>query len=228
VINSIAFQDSENGIAVSCLDATTFEIMSSKMVQTRDGGNTWTTIHAPERPSAANITYIPGTDSTYVLTSSIDELAVHGSAITKDFGKSWTVIDSFPYNAVTFVSPTVGWAGALTTETHGGMFKWTGDTTGIKNQKKYTLPTQFKLSQNYPNPFNPTTTIKFQIPSSQFVTLQIYSILGQKVATLLNGKQLAGIHTVNWNASDFTSGLYLYVLKTDKGYLETKKLVLLK
>ncbi len=89
------------------------------------------------------------------------------------------------------------------------------------------LPMVFQLNQNYPNPFNPSTAIKFQIPIPNFVTLEIYDLVGQKVATLVNENLNAGIHSVEWNATGFASGVYLYRLQVGK-YSETKKLVLLR
>jgi hypothetical protein len=88
-------------------------------------------------------------------------------------------------------------------------------------------PTQFQLKQNYPNPFNPSTQIKFQISNSNFVTLEIYDLLGHRVATLVNEKLNAGIHTLEWTATGNSSGVYLYRLQAGN-YSQTKKLILLK
>ncbi len=73
-----------------------------------------------------------------------------------------------------------------------------------------TAPKVYSLEQNYPNPFNPTTQINFSLAADSKVTLKIFDILGQEVATLLNGNMLAGPHFVNFNASNLTSGVYLY------------------
>ena len=98
------------------------------------------------------------------------------------------------------------------------------------------VPTGFVLEQNYPNPFNPTTTIKFSIPvgvetrhgaSLQHVTLKIYSLLGQEVATLVNGVQSPGQYEVMFDASNLTSGIYIYKLHVG-GFTATKKLMLVK
>ena len=86
----------------------------------------------------------------------------------------------------------------------------------------------FRLQQNYPNPFNAVTTIHYQLPITADVDLSIYNLIGQKVATLLSGKQTVGRYQVKWNASAFASGVYLYKLTTDKGFTQTKKLILLK
>jgi len=97
------------------------------------------------------------------------------------------------------------------------------------------LQSKFALNQNYPNPFNPTTTIEFSIPKTEFVTMKVYNLLGQKVATLVSKKQTAGTYKVVWDASGFASGVYLYVIQagdpsTSSGqvFVQTKKLVLLK
>ncbi len=71
-------------------------------------------------------------------------------------------------------------------------------------------PMVYSLEQNYPNPFNPTTQINFSLASDSKVTLKIFDILGQEVATLLNGNLLAGPHMINFNATSLTSGVYLY------------------
>ncbi len=90
------------------------------------------------------------------------------------------------------------------------------------------LPHEFVLHQNYPNPFNPTTTISYQLPKQSNVELSIYNLLGQKVATLVSKKQPAGSHKVEWDATGFASGVYFYRLETDKDFVKTRKLVLLK
>ncbi|MEE9431924.1 MAG: S8 family serine peptidase [Melioribacteraceae bacterium] len=102
------------------------------------------------------------------------------------------------------------------------------------DEDKTKLPTAFKLSQNFPNPFNPTTTIKYSIPeveqnfsSITNTTLTIYDILGRTVATLVNENKSAGDYEVMLDASNLTSGVYYYQLKS--GYfVETKKLIYLK
>ena len=91
-----------------------------------------------------------------------------------------------------------------------------------------TLPTKFALLQNYPNPFNPTTTISYQLVAVSNVDLSIYNILGQKVVTLVSAKKPAGSFMVEWDASGFSSGIYFYRLETDKGFVQSKKLILLK
>lgn len=86
---------------------------------------------------------------------------------------------------------------------------------------------KLELKQNYPNPFNPTTTISFTIPLSQMVELKVYDMLGQEVAELVNEYVQGGSHSVQFNASHISSGIYFYKLKVGN-FVQTKKLILLK
>ncbi len=92
-----------------------------------------------------------------------------------------------------------------------------------------TAPEKFELAQNYPNPFNPTTIITYQLPLSSDVKLEIFDVLGRKVATLVNAKQDAGSYVANFNASAYnlTSGVYFYRLQAGN-FTETKKMMLVK
>ncbi|MDQ3021504.1 MAG: T9SS type A sorting domain-containing protein [Bacteroidota bacterium] len=89
------------------------------------------------------------------------------------------------------------------------------------------IVSSFELSQNYPNPFNPTTNIKFSIPNSSIVTLTIYNNTGMEVETLVNEKFKAGGYKVDWNAVNFTSGIYYYKIQAGE-FIETKKMLLIK
>ena len=89
------------------------------------------------------------------------------------------------------------------------------------------IPTSVSLKQNYPNPFNPTTIIQYQLPSSEFVQLQVFDMLGRQVATLVNGQQSEGTHTVNFDASGLSSGIYIYRLDAG-GQTQVKQMTLIK
>ena len=90
-----------------------------------------------------------------------------------------------------------------------------------------TAPSEYLLSQNYPNPFNPTTTIEFALPHSGYITLKAYNVLGEEVATLVDGDHAAGTFNTMWTASGLPSGLYFYRLTAGE-YVQTKKMVLMK
>jgi hypothetical protein len=89
------------------------------------------------------------------------------------------------------------------------------------------LPTHYALSQNYPNPFNAKTIVNYQLPVDSHVKLEVYNTLGQKVATLVNGKQQAGYRSVTWDASKVSSGFYFYKL-TAGDYTEARRMILVK
>jgi len=89
------------------------------------------------------------------------------------------------------------------------------------------LPKEITLMRNYPNPFNPSTTIKYQLPSEARVSLVVYSLLGQQVATLIDEMKPAGDHAVTFDASKLSSGLYLYQLKAGS-FIQTRKMLLVK
>ncbi len=91
------------------------------------------------------------------------------------------------------------------------------------------VPKEFGLEQNYPNPFNPTTSIKFNLPNADFVSLKVYDIIGNEVAALVNETKEAGSYEINFDASDLSSGAYLYVLKgSNSNSVDVKKMILIK
>ena len=98
--------------------------------------------------------------------------------------------------------------------------------TGIE-QVNTSVPESYKLGQNYPNPFNPTTKIEFAIPQSGNVSLKVFNILGQEVATVINKQMKAGSYQVDFDGSKLTSGVYVYRLETPN-YSVSKKMLLLK
>ena len=105
------------------------------------------------------------------------------------------------------------------------IYEFTGEVSGIK--VNLYQPDQINLSNNYPNPFNPTTTIEIELTQKVHVTLKIFNILGEEIATLVSGSLPSGHHAVKWNASNLASGVYLYRLQAGD-YVKTRKMVLMK
>jgi hypothetical protein len=89
------------------------------------------------------------------------------------------------------------------------------------------VPGKFNLYQNYPNPFNPSTKIKFDLPNNSVVKIIVYNILGKEMTTLVNRNMEAGTHEVEWNASEFSSGVYFVRLEAGK-FSDIKKMILVK
>jgi N-acetylneuraminic acid mutarotase len=104
--------------------------------------------------------------------------------------------------------------------------RWNSAASRIE-QISADVPKTFLLEQNYPNPFNPSTTIRYQLPVASEVKLEVYDVLGKKVATLVSERQAAGYYQYVWNANGLTSGVYFYRLQAG-GFVETKKMMLVK
>jgi len=100
--------------------------------------------------------------------------------------------------------------------------------TAVSNEPELTrIPDEFALNQNYPNPFNPTTTITFALPEADLVRLEIYSMLGQKVTTLIDERRSAGTHRITFDASSLSSGLYIYQIQSGT-FIQNRKMLLIK
>lgn len=99
--------------------------------------------------------------------------------------------------------------------------------TGINDPDPSSLPDRFMLYQNYPNPFNPATTIRYYLPTAERVSIEIFNVSGQKVATLVEARQTPGFHEVQFDASQLASGVYIYRLTTPTQFA-MKKMILIK
>ena len=132
------------------------------------------------------------------------------------------------FRVLSYFAPNVGFVGK---EYRLGSFKTKSYlisyelVTNVKTAENSSIG--FQLYQNYPNPFNPITTISFSIPERSYVNLKVYDVLGNEVVTLVSEEREAGNHTVDFNASDLPSGVYLYKM-TSGNYSETKKMLLLR
>ena len=102
-----------------------------------------------------------------------------------------------------------------------------GWTTDVENSFNAPTPSDFALSQNYPNPFNPVTNINYQLPKECFVSLKIYDVLGNEIASLVNEEQSAGNHKTTFDGSRISSGVYFYKLQAGD-FVQTKKLIMVK
>jgi hypothetical protein len=101
--------------------------------------------------------------------------------------------------------------------------------SSVKEKDDGSLPVHFQLQQNYPNPFNASTNIEFDLPRATVVSLKVFTLHGEEVATLLaQDKFTAGSHRINWNAGNLPTGIYIYRLQTNDGLVGVRKLVLLK
>ena len=139
--------------------------------------------------------------------------ATVGTSVTSQMGKNLTVKDESSYYAGT---------------DHGSLFQYplSHMVTAVQESKDQ-RPASYVLNQNYPNPFNPSTVITYQSPVNSLVTLRVYDEIGRQVGTLVSDNQTAGTHSVIFNASNLSSGVYFYRLSAGS-FVQTKKLMLLK
>ncbi|MCF8261304.1 MAG: T9SS type A sorting domain-containing protein [Melioribacteraceae bacterium] len=152
--------------------------------------------------------------------------------------KNRIMITEQPYidnHSFTFFTPTgsetPNWYNITASETTAYAYlirSYVGVTaTDIEVELAGTLPDEFTVSQNYPNPFNPSTKIEFALPVQDNVKLNIYNGMGELVQTVINDEFSAGIHSVNFDGSDFASGIYFYQIVVGNR-IETKKMILMK
>ena len=199
------------------------------VMKTTDGGYNWfnqnsgtsenlNTVHFP----SADTGYIVGNNGVILKTTNGGEIWFRQKSNCGNDLKScvFTRADD---------GIAIGEHGTILRTTNGGM-------TFIVEQPGLQRPTKVILNQNYPNPFNPSTTIRYQLPANAKVSVKIYNTLGQEVATLVDKREVAGTHTVQWNGKDrhgnvVSSGMYLYRIDavSEKGkFVQTKKMVLIK
>ncbi len=201
---------------------------NSFILKTSNGGNNWQSIFTdsllfPE----LNCIWFVNINTGYCVGSYNGVPYTNGYIIkTTNSGQNWSLLDTMQngLNSIFFVNDSVGYscgqAGLILKTTTGGA------PIGIKPISN-SIPTKFILYQNYPNPFNSVTKIKYQIPSTSYIKLIIYDILGREVKKLVNNKQEAGIYQVEWDASNFSSSIYFYKLVAGD-FIDSKKIVLLK
>jgi len=146
---------------------------------------------------------------------------------TKDGGITWLneqYIGRKSLKSIYFADDTTGWAvgdsGTILCTTNGGV-------SFIEEEEIYEIPANYNLSQNYPNPFNPSTKIRYSIPQSSNVVIEVFDILGNEIETLVSEEKTAGTYEKTLYAENLPSGVYFYRLQAGS-FVEIKKMVLLK
>lgn len=197
------------------LSGTTLAPDSCIIETSTNNGTTWTRLIG----MGASQTLSSGVNSTPIMSTLASQ-----SSFTPSLATQWaTKVYSMPVgtNKVRFVAKS-GFGNNLYLDNITS-----GPVTGIGATNLNLVPEVYSLSQNYPNPFNPSTSINFAIPKSGNVTLKIFDVLGKEVATLLNEVKTAGTYKVDFNASNFTSGVYFYRLESGD-FADIKRMVLVK
>jgi plastocyanin len=133
------------------------------------------------------------------------------------YDRVFTTVGDFRYYCVIHGGP--GGVGM------SGIIRVINPAVGVN--KNTSQPDRFLVEQNYPNPFNPTTTIRYALPQSGLVTVKVFNILGEELATVVNGVESAGAHEIQFNAANLPSGIYFYRVQ-DGNVTQTKRMLLLK
>lgn len=153
---------------------------------------------------------------------------VGGVCRSTDRGESWFPINDglsqLPYAFSLAVLDSF-----LIAATDSGVYRrpLSETTASIRSNASGLAPMGFKLAQNFPNPFNPTTTIVYELPTSSYVRLSVYDILGRVAAVLVNEKEAGGLYSVRFDASGLASGVYMYQLRAGASS-QTRAMILLK
>jgi photosystem II stability/assembly factor-like uncharacterized protein len=193
-----------------------------------DGGNSWNSMNNGLDSTnwmARTLTMNPkNPEQLFFGQSSVNHNLIFE---TDDGGKTWhsigtTLPDSATVNAVAIDTLNNRLYAGMT----GGLY-YTDLVTSVSQSSGNHFPRAFSLSQNYPNPFNPSTTIEYELPSRDFVSLKVYNMLGQEVAALVNDVQEAGRKTVKFDSKGLPSGMYFYRIATQKGN-EQKPMIVIK
>ena len=202
----------------------------STIHRTIDGGQNWESKRWNILDLGFDIEYIPGNPSKVWYAS-------YGLSFSNDSGKTWVEEfrdNDFTFNDIVFTDEYTGWLDQLSIGSGGLLKKIYRTTNGglgglitVYDNQSNIVVGNYVLSQNYPNPFNPITTINYQIPEISFVTLKVYDVLGNEIATLINEEKPAGNYEIEFDAMGLSSGMYFYQLQAG-GFAETKKMVLLK
>ncbi len=171
----------------------------------------------------SNDDYIPVEKSTFVYNEDVTQLVSGKDQMFMN--GSWEDITDYIFNYNNNLLSVIE-----TTEYDGDDLYKSRQLISYKNitsNDQELKLTGYKLSQNYPNPFNPNTIIKYSIPVSSNVSIEIYNMLGQKMSTILNEFKKEGPHEIKFDASSLPSGVYMYRLKAD-AFVETKLMTLIK
>lgn len=121
-----------------------------------------------------------------------------------------------------------GGGGTVMSDAHSFATLMFGSSVGIEEEILVELPKQFALKQNYPNPFNPSTTIEYSLTRAGNVSLDVFNLIGQRVAALVNEPRATGTYRLTWEAGELPSGAYVYQLRVDGDLVDSRKMLLVK
>jgi len=192
---------------------------SAHLYRSTDNGQSWQAVGDPLFYNNESGAIISTTKGLIVPTR-------NSFYLTTDGGNTWQ-------DLIDFQLPINVWSAVQINDSTILMGMWNGlgklvihgPLTPVINHPS--VATSFQLSQNYPNPFNPTTSIQYEVASRQYVTLTVYNVLGERVATLVDGEKAPGSYTATFDGSKLPSGVYFYRLQAGN-FTQTRRMVLMK
>ncbi|HSR17451.1 MAG TPA: YCF48-related protein, partial [Ignavibacteriaceae bacterium] len=202
----VCFVNSDIGFATYRYDES--------ILSTTNGGATWNSQDIYDG-YYSKVSFISNSEGVMVY--------YYGILHTSDGGVNWDPQKIGTINTLNAVSKAGNrW---IVVGDYGTILKSSFGEVGVRDKNE--IPAVFSMQQNYPNPFNPGTKIIYSIPQASFVTLKIYDILGNEVATLVNEEKSLGNYEADFNAANFSAGVYFYKLQAGN-FVQTKKMILLK
>jgi hypothetical protein len=184
-----------------------------------DGGSSWVHVTAG-LPSSGFSTIVAGGSALYLGSYT-------GFFVSTDQGASWKPENSGPVSTPDVLCLALHGSNIFAGLTGLGVWKRPlSDLSSSVQPAGGSVPGVFTLDQNFPNPFNPATVISFSLPRADVVSLRIFNLLGEEVATLVNAPLPSGRHSVTWNGRSKASGVYFYQIRAGSEVL-VKKMILL-
>lgn len=193
---------------------------------------------APEIPQ--NVSYTKTTENdAVIIVLSWDKVAApdfseyivqrteqdNGEALVKNFTTSLASLKDTLFNGNSYIYTVQAKDSSGNTSEKSEPVEVVGELVSAQDNSE--LPTSYSLKQNYPNPFNPVTHIQFEVPSASHVSVEVYSMIGQKLATLTDQYYSAGTHTIRFDASGLPSGMYIYRFSSGR-FTQIRKMSLIK
>jgi hypothetical protein len=214
-IPSISFKsDKLTGIAISY-------IALPNIARTTNGGLNWQTITIPGSSSEGDVKCINGSEIFFFSANKLIRSSNNGLNWSDMNSSGVTFFEHFDY-----VETGVNLICAYALASDGKVLKFEGEPFGI-DPNNTTIPTEYELGQNYPNPFNPVTTIKYSVPKASRVKIAIYDLNGKELLSITDKHHNAGNYIETVDMTNFSSGIYLYELTSEKINI-SRKLVLIK
>ncbi|MDP8206547.1 MAG: YCF48-related protein, partial [Candidatus Electryonea clarkiae] len=230
-ISDIFFINSDTGYAVGGDEVFAVAPMFGTGIiwRTEDGGENWEILDVRAGHQFNSITFADSLIGWAVGYSGVSYFTIDGG----NHWQNYEITSEYSYSDVDFINSTTGWITGVHeyfNNDHSCVLKTMngGYVLTIPEEKELFLPNNISILSSYPNPFNPSTTIRLGLPYTTSINVAIYNIIGQKVAQLATGRYSAGYHSIIFNASELSSGIYFIHASVPGKMNEVRKIVLMK